>query len=292
MITIKGRQMLIPPKERYIGTTYDENSEQRTFLIDRVATNGVDLSALTFRLDLEYENGNKDTALLEKEVQEDSIVLIWNITNSVLQVPGTVFIDIRATDTQGTVKWASFRAAVYVDTTINTPGSYTGKLTELEQAEARIDTKIENLDAAEEQRKQNELARITSETLRQQEETERQANEARRQQAEQERDERVEKVINTFDSAIQDAKDAAELAEAWAHGHEDYPENQTDNSMYWAGRSKDYSSQAKNEADRAAMYADYIEPDFILADNRIYVNANSTVDFVLESNRIYFKLPG
>lgn len=108
----------------------------------------------------------------------------------------------------------------------------------------------------------------------------------------------AEKSIETANTTLTQAEeysknagDSAELAEAWAHGHEKYPENQTDNSEYWSGRSKDYSQQAKNEADRAAAYADYLEPKFVLEDNRIYVNADSTVKFVLDSNKIYFKLP-
>ena len=141
MIILKGRQMLITNLERYIGTTYDNNAEIRTFSMDRVTVNNVDLAALSFRLDLEYENGSKDSVILEKEIQEDTVLLTWTISKNVLQVPGTVFINIRGTDSQGTVKWASLKAAMYVEDTINTPGTYTGSLSELEQLEQRIDRK-------------------------------------------------------------------------------------------------------------------------------------------------------
>ena len=50
MITVRGRQLVIPRDENQIGTTYDDNSEVRRFLIDRVTFGGIDLSHLNFRL--------------------------------------------------------------------------------------------------------------------------------------------------------------------------------------------------------------------------------------------------
>lgn len=135
MIVVKNRVMLVPLDERYIGTTYDTESENRQFQIRRFAQNGVDLSALTFRLDLKYANGSTDTVVLEKEIADYTITLTWEITTSQMQVPGTLFIQMRAVDDEATVKWSSFEAAMYVSRHINTPGSYTGDLTEIEQME-------------------------------------------------------------------------------------------------------------------------------------------------------------
>ena len=249
MIVLKGRQMLVQTQERYIGTTYDNNSENRTFLIDRVTVNGADLSALSFRLDLEYENGGKDTALLTKEIQEEYIVLTWEIESGVLQVPGTVFANIRGTDYQGTVKWASFKAAFYVEDTINTPGTYTGGLSEMEQMELRIDRKIENLDAGEEERIRNEQGR--------------QENENNRIQAEKERDKKVNNVIETFDGAIQSAKDAAKLAESWAVGGTGTRSGEDgNNSKYYSEQSSSQADRAEEAAERAAAYASIVPPAF------------------------------
>ena len=36
MIIVRNRELLIPHAEQYIGTTYDDNSDNRQFLIDRV----------------------------------------------------------------------------------------------------------------------------------------------------------------------------------------------------------------------------------------------------------------
>ena len=142
MIFLRERQLIFTNRENYIGTPYDDNSENRIIEMDRVSGNGVDLASLTFRMDLKYKNGGKDTCILEKEIHEDKILLMWKIENNMLQVPGTMFINIRAFDEEGYVKYSSFQAAVYVEPIINTSGSYTGKLTELEQLEIRIENKI------------------------------------------------------------------------------------------------------------------------------------------------------
>lgn len=160
MILVKNRELLFSNREQYIGTPYDNNSEIRIFSIDRMIPGGVDISALSFRLDLKYAKNNQlDTCLLDKQITDEKILLTWTIVNSILQVKGPVFINIRATDGSGTVKWSSFQAVVYVEDSINTPGNYTGKLTELEQLEKRIEEKTETLDANEDERQSNEQKR-------------------------------------------------------------------------------------------------------------------------------------
>ena len=142
MIIVKNRELLIPLPERYLGTSYDTSSEVRQFRIPRFAQNGVDLSALTFRLDIKYPNNTieQNTVYLQKEVTDDFIILQWDVTNSVLGHPGTMFIQLRATDLEMTIKWSSFKAAMYVEWHFNTPQNYSGSsLTEVEQMEADFD---------------------------------------------------------------------------------------------------------------------------------------------------------
>lgn len=144
MIIVRNRELLIPRNEQYIGTTYDESSENRIFLLPRVTQGGVDLSGLVFTLDIEYNTGDTNAVMLTKEIGDEAITLTWPITESQLQVPGTAFINLRAVDnTDGEVKWASFKAAVYIEDTIYTPGHWTGDLTELEQYEAAISLELE-----------------------------------------------------------------------------------------------------------------------------------------------------
>lgn len=198
MITVKGRELVIPESERMIGTTYDNNSENRQFKIDRVTTGGVDLSGLSFRLDLEYQGEQVDTSLLTVETGDKSLILTWLIAESCVQKEGTVWAAIRAYDENGTVKWATLKGAFYVGSTIDTPGSYTGKLTELEQLEARIDAKTEALDTGEAERQKAEAERKASEEARQ-------LNEIARQQASNAAVSRAQEATGQAEAAAQDA---------------------------------------------------------------------------------------
>ena len=47
---------------------------------------------------------------------------------------------------------------------------------------------------------------------------------------------------------------------------------------------------AKNQADRAQAYADFIEPHFIIQDNRLYIKDDALTEFVVADNRLYLKL--
>lgn len=136
MIEVINRELLIPREEYNIGTCYDDNTETRHFHLKRVTSGGVDLAALTFNLDIQYANGSTDAASLIKEVTDKDINLVLTINNSMLQVPGTVLIQIRALDEDGVCKWTSYKSAFFVEDHINTPGHYEGDLTQLEQYEA------------------------------------------------------------------------------------------------------------------------------------------------------------
>ena len=135
--------MVIPVKERYIGTPYDNNSDVRQIQVDRITVNGVDLSNLNFFLDQRFENGAVNTLELTKEVQDEYIMLTWNITESQLQVVGTVFVNIRANDGRGLVKWASNKGAFYVEDVVNAPQHFQGNLTLLEQYEAKVNNGLD-----------------------------------------------------------------------------------------------------------------------------------------------------
>lgn len=147
MIEVKGREMVIPREEFNIGTTYDAQSEMRHFHMRRVRQGGIDLAGLVFNLDLEYANGKTDTATLTKDVTNRDIDLMLTIEPTMLQVPGTVIIQIRALAEDGTVKWSSYKGAFFVEDCINTPAQYEGKITQLEQYEAEWGTVRDNVRA-------------------------------------------------------------------------------------------------------------------------------------------------
>lgn len=147
MIEVKGREMVIPREEFNIGTTYDARSEMRHFHMRRVRQGGIDLAGLVFNLDIEYANGKTDTATLTKDVTNRDIDLMLTIEPTMLQVPGTVIIQIRALAEDGTVKWSSYKGAFFVEDCINTPAQYEGKITQLEQYEAEWGTVRDNVRA-------------------------------------------------------------------------------------------------------------------------------------------------
>lgn len=141
MITVKGRELIIPKSEQQIGTSYDNNAEVRHIRIDRVTSRGIDIASLNYRLDLEYANDVLDTCLLDVEVQEEYILLTWTIPDTCVAHPGTVWIAVRAYDNIGTIRWATNRGAVYVQRTVNTPGNVSdSQLSEMEQLEVRYES--------------------------------------------------------------------------------------------------------------------------------------------------------
>lgn len=87
-----------------------------------------------------------DTALLTSEIQDDYVVLIWEITANQINVPGTVFVSIRGTDDSGDQRYASFPGVFYVEKNVYAPKDYTGNLSELEQLENNIIAALRKVD--------------------------------------------------------------------------------------------------------------------------------------------------
>lgn len=137
MITIENRQMLIPRGEEIIGTSADNLCDTRTFSLPRISATLLDLSALKFFLDLEYADGTKDTDSLQATYEDARILLLWQIRNTQLRVPGAVFIAIRGYDDTGTMRYTSYKTPVYVEDAINTPEGKPG-LSEFERLEKEL----------------------------------------------------------------------------------------------------------------------------------------------------------
>ena len=115
MIIVKGRELLIPENERYIGTNYDAGMENRLFRIPRYSQSGTDLSDLTFKVNLIFEGDPLDRAEMTKAVDDDYIYLTWIVTEAQVAVTGTVFVCVTGNDTNDTVKWSSFQAPFYTE---------------------------------------------------------------------------------------------------------------------------------------------------------------------------------
>lgn len=196
MISIIGKQMIFPNEEQtfVIG---DDETVSREFIMKRYEADRIDLSVLTFRLDLQYKSGAKNTALLVKSIQDETITLLWDVTKEDFPETGTVFIDMRAFDETGAVRWTTVKTPIFVETTIDTPGDYTGDLSELEQMEAAISKVLDS-----------EADRVAAENQRILNETVREENEQARQEAEQKRQTDTEAAIKAAEAATEKANNA------------------------------------------------------------------------------------
>lgn len=87
------------------------------------------------------------------------------------------------------------------------------------------------------------------------------------------------------------AQDYAEMAESFARGGTGTREGEeTDNSKAYAEKAKKEYERAKTEADRANIYADFVTPELILKDNRLYMRRGGTIDLMVGNNRMYVKI--
>lgn len=165
MILVRGKTILTTEDERKIAAAGEQNASIHTFSIDRVQSDGVDLSALSFHMDVRFSDGNKDTVILEKTVKTDNIELSYTVTGAISSHPGSCLCSLRGTDDSGNVKWRSFPAAFYVeDTAVGDTGGF--NLSELEQLELKFRKNIKELNDAEATRVQQEQERASKETER------------------------------------------------------------------------------------------------------------------------------
>lgn len=179
MISIIGKEMLFPNEEQTF-IAGDTRTVSRTFMMKRYEADRIDLSPLTFRLDVEYKSGKKDTLLLIKTVQEESITLFLEVDAGIFRENGTVFIAVRGNDADGVLNWTTAKAPVFVEGAIDTDGDWKGELSELKQMEASVSKVLES-----------EAARENAEAAREGAEKQRQTDTA---------------------AAIQEAQEAAEIA--------------------------------------------------------------------------------
>ena len=179
MISIIGKEMLFPNEEQTF-IAGDTRTVSRTFMMKRYEADRIDLSPLTFRMDVEYKSGKKDTLLLIKTVQEESIALFLEVDAGIFRENGTVFIAVRGNDADGVLNWTTAKAPVFVEGAIDTDGAWSGELSELKQMEAAVSRVLES-----------EAARENAEAAREGAEKQRQTDTA---------------------AAIQEAQEAAEIA--------------------------------------------------------------------------------
>lgn len=140
MITVQGRKLIIPNEERNIGTIAENHTTTRIFKLNRFS-DGVDISPLSFKLDIEYtaDDGSKtsNTAELNKRVSDRYIYLEWVLSKADLPGAGVIYIQIRACDL-GFLRFNTAAASMFVDGIIGGYDSYNGDLSELRFLETKI----------------------------------------------------------------------------------------------------------------------------------------------------------
>ena len=159
MISIIGKEMLFPNEEQTF-IAGDTRTVSRTFRMKRYEADRIDLSPLTFRLDVEYKSGKKDRLLLIKTVQEESITLFLEVDAGIFRENGTVFVAIQGNDADGVLNWTTAKTPVFVEGAIDTDGGWEGDLSELKQLEASVSKVLESETAREkaEEKRQTDTA--------------------------------------------------------------------------------------------------------------------------------------
>jgi len=268
MIIIKHREMLFNNKEQYLGTPSDSNSETRTFRIDRIRS-GPDIADLTFKFDLQYEDGTLDTTDLEKTIDDDYIYLTLNIVNSMLQQPGVIFVAIRAYDSTGDVRYSTYKATMYCGDTVDAPSGTAGQLTQLEALERRIDIKFAELEISEN-------ARVEAEDLREDAEEIRQANEAARVAAEAGRAADMQLFTANATKALNDVGAAITIAEDGVQAMID-DLNQRAASGEWKGDPGEKGEKGDPGINGVTVYSMGLFTMFVTPAGDLYVDYPETM---------------
>lgn len=170
MIKVRSKTLFISGEEQSIAAVGEAETTVREFSIDRLSGDGIDLANLIFRLNIRYVGTKQsDRSDLEKIVTDDSIILRWLVSSVTLSHPGTAFIQLDAFDREGSCRWKSYQAAVYIEKSLDSVVVSRSTLSELEQLEKKFDT----IGAREAARVEAEKKRIVAEEKREEAEEKR-----------------------------------------------------------------------------------------------------------------------
>lgn len=62
--------------------------------------------------------------------------------------------------------------------------------------------------------------------------------------------------MTAFDEAKQTVIDSAKESESWAHGHEEYPDRDTDNAAYYASEAKNAAKEVPGRVEEGKRQID------------------------------------
>ena len=89
--------------------------------------------------------------------------------------------------------------------------------------------------------------------------------------------------IDAVGKSADRAGDAEKSAEAWAHGHEEYPERDEDNAAYYSAEASKFAELAEQAAEKSGYMQFDIENGRLIET----VTDNVGVEFVMEDGRLY-----
>ena len=89
--------------------------------------------------------------------------------------------------------------------------------------------------------------------------------------------------IAAVNEASERAEDAEKSAEAWVHGHEDYPERDEDNAAYYAEEAGKFAALSEQAAEKSGYMQFDIENGRLIET----VTDNVGVGFAMEEGRLY-----
>lgn len=170
MIKVRSKTLFISGEEQSIAAVGEAETTVREFSIDRLSGDGIDLANLIFKLNIRYVGTKQsDRSDLEKVVTDDSIILRWLVSSVTLSHPGTAFIQLDAFDREGSCRWKSYQAAVYIEKSLDSVVVSSSTLSELEQ----LEKKFETIGVGEVARVEAEKKRIVAEEKREEAEKKR-----------------------------------------------------------------------------------------------------------------------
>lgn len=287
MIKVRSKTLFISGEEQSIAVVGEAETTVREFSIDRLSGDGIDLANLIFKLNIRYVGTKQsDRSDLEKVVTDDSIILRWLVSSVTLSHPGTAFIQLDAFDREGSCRWKSYQAAVYIEKSLDSVVVSSSTLSELEQ----LEKKFETVGVGEAARVEAEKKRIAAEEKREEAEGKRNQSLANIV-SEEEKIKAVSEEVKGYRDSIKEDKEAVSrdrkdvvavrsevisavnTAQQYASSAESSKAEAT-TARNEAVNAKTEANSAKNEAVSAKNAANSIKGEVQALKNE----ANSTVD--------------
>ena len=209
------------------GTEWKRSSNAVDLEEIGVVINFTPVSGDTITIVSTTSNVSGNVVLLEKEIGENEINLIWHITENDTAIPGTVFVALRGSDGDATVRYASYYAALYVDANLDQTALPASGITELEQLENMTADQLRKMEYLYNRYKDLDVAAQDAEAW---------AKGTRNGYPVPAGDDTYQNNAKYYSDL---REEATHLAEAWARGTRDgvdLPEGETgyhDNAKYW-----------------------------------------------------------